>query len=212
MNTCIFLTIRINSIRLPKKALLEINGETVTEILIKRLQKTKIPIVVCTTTEPEDERYLKPIADKYGLGCHEAPAGNIISQHADCCKQNNVSYVLLSEIDDWLICPETINAVYRKASELKFKKAIRTEGLPFGMNVIAYPAENLNVDFSSSTNWGVHVTKDAHVLKFNYDRPYKLSTDTVDDFETMRDIYLNCKRNELVGGIIRYMDKNKEEK
>jgi spore coat polysaccharide biosynthesis protein SpsF (cytidylyltransferase family) len=211
MNCSIFLTVRIGSSRLPRKALLEINGETIIEILIKRLQKTKLPIIICATNTPEDRQYLKPIADKYGIGYHEAPAGNIIAQHLDCCKKNDIDYVLLSEIDDWLISPETFNAVYFQAKELEFKKAVRTEGLPYGMNVISYPAENLSkTDFSGSTGWGVHVTKDAHILKFNYDRPYRLSMDYLLDAELMENVYLNCKRNEHVGGIVRYLDKHPE--
>lgn len=211
MNTCIFLTMRIKSTRLPNKPLLEINGETVTEILIKRLKKTGIPIIMCATTEPEDRKYLKPIADKYGIGYHEAPAGNIIKQHADCAQEHDVGYIILSEIDDWLIAPETINAVYHKARELRFKKAIRTEGLPYGMNVIAYPVENLEkTDFSTDTGWGVHVTEDAFMLKFNYDRPYRLSMDYLSDLEVMENVYLNCKRNEIVGGIVKYLDKHPE--
>lgn len=210
MNCAIFLTVRVGSSRLPQKALLETKGETVIEILIKRLKKTGLPIIMCTTNEPEDKLYLKPIADKHGLGYHEAPAGNIIKQHADCCKQNNIDYVILSECDDWLCCPEVINAVYFQAEKLKFKRAVKTEGLPFGLNIIAYPVENLNVDFSSDTGWGVHVTHDAYALKFNYDRPYRLSMDYICDAEVMENIYLNCKRNECVGGIVKYLDKHPE--
>jgi len=188
--------------------LLDVNGETVTDILINRLKKTGIPIIMCATTEQDDRRYLKPIADNHNIGYHEAPAGNIIAQHFQAARENDVDYVILSECDDWLVCRETVNAVYYRANELKFKKAIRTEGLPFGMNVIAYPRENLeNADFTGDTGWGAYVTKGAYVLEFNYARPYKLSMDYMEDFETMKDVYLNCRRNQYVGGIISYMDK-----
>jgi spore coat polysaccharide biosynthesis protein SpsF (cytidylyltransferase family) len=211
MNAYIFLTTRINSTRLKNKALLNINGETVTDILINRLKKTGIPIIMCATTEQDDRRYLRPIADNHGIGYHEAPAGNIIAQHLQACKEFGVDYVILAECDDWLVCRETVNAVYYRANELKFKKAIRTEGLPFGLNVIAYPRENLeNADFTGDTNWGVHVTKGAYILEFDYARPYKLSMDYLADFEIMKDVYLNCKRNQFVGGIVGYLDKHPE--
>ncbi|MFA5307246.1 MAG: hypothetical protein WC365_07405 [Candidatus Babeliales bacterium] len=211
MNCAIFLTVRIGSSRLPRKALLDINGETVTDILISRLKKTGIPIIMCATTERDDRRYLKPIADNHGIGYHEAPAGNIIAQHLQAARENDVDYIILSEIDDWLVCRETVNAVYYRAKELKFKRAVRTEGLPFGLNVIAYPRENLeNADFTGDTNWGAYVTKGADVLKFGYARPYKLSMDYLADFEIMKDVYLNCKRNQFVGGIVGYLDKHPE--
>ncbi|MDD5239935.1 MAG: hypothetical protein PHH61_05770 [Candidatus Nanoarchaeia archaeon] len=136
---------------------------------------------------------------------------NIIKRHLDAARENNIDFIVNQDGDDFLTTCETINAVYYQAKCLRFKKAIRTEGLPFGMNVIAYPRENLeNADFSGDTGWGVHVTKDAYVLKFNYERPYRLSCDYPEDMEVMKDVYLNCKRNEFVGGIVKYLDKHPE--
>ncbi len=211
MKTCIFLTARVGSTRLTNKTIMQINGETVTDILIQRLKHANIPIIMCTTNEQDDRQFLKPIADNHGIGYHEAPAGNIIAQHLDCCVVNNVDYVILSEGDDFLCCPEVINAVYFQAEKLKFKRAVRTEGLPFGLNVIAYPRENLeSTTFSGNTGWGVHVTQDAYKLKFNYERNYRLSMDYLSDFEVMENVYLNCKRNLYVGGIVKYLDKHPE--
>jgi len=188
---------------------MQINNETVTDILIKRLKATGIPIIMCATTEQTDRQFLKPIADNHSIGYHEASAGNIIAQHLDCCIVNNVNYVILSEGDDFLCCPEVINAVYFQAEKLKFKCAIKTEGLPFGLNVIAYPRENLELTtFSGNTGWGVHVTQDAYKLKFNYERTYRLSMDYLPDFKVMENVYLNCKRNLYVGGIVKYLDKH----
>lgn len=211
MSVCIFLTVRIGSSRLPQKALLEANGETVTEILIKRLKKCNLPIIICTTDTPEDRKYLKPLVDKYELGYHEAPEGNIIKQHLNACNEFNVDYVILSEIDDWLVCPETINAVHYQAKYLKYKTAVKTTGLPYGMNVISYPKANLEAaTFTGSTGWGIYVTENAFVLKFNYNRPYSLSMDCLHDAILMKNVYQNCKRNLLVGGICDYLEKHPE--
>jgi spore coat polysaccharide biosynthesis protein SpsF (cytidylyltransferase family) len=211
MNCAIFLTTRIGSTRLPGKALLRINGETVTDILVKRLQKTGLPIIMTVPNTQDDIQKLGYIAERHGIALFPGEKDNVIKRHLDACKMLNIDYVILSEGDDWLVCSETINAVYHTAKELKFQKTIRTEGLPFGMNVIAYPRANLEqTDFSSDTGWGVHVTKDAHILKFNYDRPYILSMDTQKDFEVMENVFLNCKRNQFVGGIVGYLDKHPE--
>jgi spore coat polysaccharide biosynthesis protein SpsF (cytidylyltransferase family) len=186
----------------------EIDGETVTDILIKRLKKTGIPIILTVPDTPEDKAYLEPIAERNAVGFFMGDADSPVKRHIQACKEFDVDYIILAEGDDWLVCRETVNAVYYRAKELKFKKAIRTEGLPFGMNVIAYPRENLeNAGFTGDTGWGAYVTKGADVLEFNYARPYKLSMDYLEDFETMKDVYLNCKRNQYVGGIVSYMDK-----
>lgn len=211
MNTAIILTTRISSSRLPQKALLQINGETVTDILINRLKKTKIPIVMACPDTLEDRLFMKPVAERHGIGFMTGDVQNVIKRHLQACEKFNIDYVILSEGDDWFICKETINAVFFKAKELGFKKAVITEGLPFGMNVIAYPRENLGkTEFSGDTGWGAYVTKDAFVLKFNYERPYRLSMDYLLDMEVMEDVYLKCKRNEFVGGIVNFLDKHPE--
>lgn len=211
MNVSIFLTTRYSSTRLPEKHMLEINGETVTDILIKRLKKCKIPIIMCCPDTPEDEKHMKPIAVRQQIGFFMGETENIIKRHLDCAKMYSVNYIILSEGDDWLVCPETVNAVCNVASEFGFKKAVKTDGLPFGMNVIAYPRTNLeNAGFSGDTGWGAHVTKGAHILEFNYDRPYRLSLDYLEDAEVMENVYRNCKRNLYVGGIVKYLDEHRE--
>jgi spore coat polysaccharide biosynthesis protein SpsF (cytidylyltransferase family) len=196
---------------MPQKHLAEINGETVTDILIKRLKKTNIPIILTVPDTPEDKKYLKPISVRNEVGFFMGDADSPIKRHIQACKEFGVDYIILSEGDDFLVCPETVNAVYYRAKELKFERAIRTNGLPFGMNVIAYPRENLeNADFTGDTNWGAYVTKSAYILEFNYARPYKLSMDYPLDLVVMEDVYLNCRRNQFVGGIVGYLDKHPE--
>ena len=54
----ILLTVRTNSSRLPKKALLKLNNNMMTiEFLINRLKKckTECEIILCTTTNKEDD-------------------------------------------------------------------------------------------------------------------------------------------------------------
>ena len=212
MNCAIFLTIRIKSTRTPNKALLEINGETVTDILIKRLQKTKIPIILCTTDEPEDKRYLKPIADKYGLGYHEAPAGNIIKQHLDCAKKHGIDFIINQDGDDILSTPEVIQAVYNHTIGKKHIFPIKTVGLPLGLNVIGYPARKLTeIDFDKDTNWGAQIFTGKHTeIKFNYDIPARLTMDYPEDLTVIETILTHCKRNLLVGGICDYLQKHPE--
>jgi spore coat polysaccharide biosynthesis protein SpsF (cytidylyltransferase family) len=210
MNAAIFLTIRINSTRIPRKALLEINGETVTEILIKRLKKTNIPIIICTTDEPEDKKYLKPIAEKYGLSYHEAPAGNIIKQHLDCARENGIDFITNIDGDDILSAPEVIQAVYNHAISKKYLFPVKTVGLPLGLNVIGYPTRKLvEINFDKDTNWGAQIFKGKHAeIKFNYDIPARLTLDYPEDLTVIETVLTHCKRNLLVGGICDYLQKH----
>jgi len=211
MTTAIFLTVRYGSTRLLGKCLLEIDGQTVTDVLIGRLKKANLPIILCTGDCPDNVTHLKPIAARNGIGFFAGDENNIIKRQRDCAAKNCVDFIVNADGDDWLVCPETINAVYYVASELQFKKAVRTDGLPFGLNVIAYPRENIETaGFSGDTGWGAYVTKGANILEFNYDRPYRLSLDYLEDAEVMESVYRNCKRNLHIGGIVKYLDKHRE--
>ena len=61
MNVDIFIPSRLDSKRLPKKHLKEINGEPLIKILVKRLQKSKMVrnIIVCTTDQKTDDELVK---------------------------------------------------------------------------------------------------------------------------------------------------------
>jgi spore coat polysaccharide biosynthesis protein SpsF (cytidylyltransferase family) len=212
MTTAIFLTTRINSTRLKNKVLIEINGQTVIEILINRLKKCKIPIIMCSTNALNDSLFLKPIAARHGLAYHEAPAGNIIKQHIDCAEKYGVDWIINVDGDDTLTCPEVINAVYHAINRNEHKIPIKTEGLPLGLNILAYPAEYLNkIDFKSDTGWGAQITKNSYYsIKFNYDLDLRLTLDYPEDLEVITDILTNCKRNMTVGGVCTYLKKHSE--
>ncbi len=212
MNNCIFLTTRYGSTRLPGKALLEINGETVTDILIKRLKKAAIPIIMCTPDTPEDNRYMKPIAERHGIGFFCGEKENIIKRHKQCAEKYGVEWIIEVDGDDILLCPEVIIAVSYKITHIEHQIPIKTTGLPLGLNVLAYPAKILDkIDYKSSTNWGAQIVRDGYYeVKFNYDLLFSLTMDYLEDFELIRDILTNCKRNQLVRGICSYLIKHPE--
>ena len=69
MNKAIFITVRTGSTRLPKKALIELNGGLSTiEYLIRRVKHSRNAdgIILCTTTESTDN-ILVEIADRNNI-------------------------------------------------------------------------------------------------------------------------------------------------
>uniref|UniRef100_A0A6M3XGI7 Cytidylyltransferase n=1 Tax=viral metagenome TaxID=1070528 RepID=A0A6M3XGI7_9ZZZZ len=212
MNTTILLTTRYKSTRLPGKHTMKINGHTVTDILIGRLKRCKIPIIMCIPDTPEDVEHMKPIAERNKIGFFAGEPTNIIKRHVDCALANEIDWIILSEGDDFLVCPETINAVNWAIKSKRNKiDCIKTLGLPYGLNVIAYKSEILkDINYNNDTNWGEKVLKNPYELKFNYDVQYRLSMDYEEDFEVMKNVYENCKRNTVVSAIIKYLNKNPE--
>ena len=66
MNIDIFIPVRLDSSRLPKKHLKKINNITIIELLVQRLKKVKNArnIVVCTTNKESDDELVKFLAKK----------------------------------------------------------------------------------------------------------------------------------------------------
>ena len=210
MNITIFLTTRIGSGRLKSKALLNVNGETVTDILIGRLKKTKIPIIMTVPDTPEDHKHMQPIADRNAVGIFYGDENSPLKRHIQAAEAYGVEYIINVDGDDILCGPETVQSVYYHATHLKNLVPVKTVGLPLGLNVIAYPVECLkSINFAKDTNWGAQIFKGRHKeIKFNYDYPYYLTMDYAEDFAIISDILTNCKRNLYVGGICSYLKKH----
>lgn len=212
MNTSIFLTTRYSSTRLPGKSLLKINGQTVTDILIERLKKTGLPIIICCPDTIDDVLHMKPIAEKHSIGFFAGEPTNIIKRHYDCAIENNVDTIVNVDGDDILTCPEVINAVNYELSSHPQANVVKTAWLPLGLNILGYRAKILkDIDYNSDTNWGAQIKNTyTSTLRFDYDTPYFLSMDYIEDFEVVKNVLENCKRNLLVGGICDYFKKHPE--
>ena len=57
MVNCILITVRTSSTRLPKKAILDINGKPAIQYLIENIKKSKSAdkIILCTSEESDDD-------------------------------------------------------------------------------------------------------------------------------------------------------------
>lgn len=213
MNTTILLTTRYKSTRLPGKHTMKINGQTVTDILIGRLKKCDLPIIMCIPNTPEDIDNMYPIAKRNNIKFYAGEPTNIIKRHVDCCKQNNIQWVINCDGDDVLMVPEAINAI---ANFIKVYPdstlPVKTVRLPLGLNIIAYPLSHIEkIDYNNDTNWGAQILQNRYYsVKFNYNYDFRLTLDYKQDFEVIKDILTNCKRNITVGGICKYLLKNPE--
>jgi spore coat polysaccharide biosynthesis protein SpsF len=67
MTTGVFIPVRLDSTRLPRKALLEMAGKPALQHLVERLKLAQSPdlIIICTSTDPGDAP-LQGIADNTG--------------------------------------------------------------------------------------------------------------------------------------------------
>lgn len=75
------IIVRMKSTRLPKKALIDLGGFSMTEQLIRRLRTSKMisDIVICTSTNKEDEILLKK-AEEWGVQAYAGHEQDVLSR------------------------------------------------------------------------------------------------------------------------------------
>ena len=97
MKTGMFMVVRTGSKRLPGKALLKINGETITGFMIDRLKKARLidTFVLCTTDRPEDA-VLADLAHRKGIESYRGSATDILARELGYLRDKRTSRPLES--------------------------------------------------------------------------------------------------------------------
>ena len=155
----VFIPVRLDSTRLPRKAMLDIEGKPAIVHLIERLKLATQPheIVLCTTTQSADDALVE-VADSCNIRLCRGSKEDLLKRYSQAVGENDVDLIVNVDGDDILIDPEQVDQV---ASALLTTGAdlVKCEGLPFGAAPLGVTAEALvNVcaakdDNDTSTGW-----------------------------------------------------------
>jgi len=114
---------RIASTRLPEKILKSINGETLLEIHLKRIQKSRLisKILVATTVEPQADMIVS-IARKLNIGSFKGSVDNVLDRFYKTALPEKPEWVVRLTSDCPLIDPTEIDKViqYAVANDLDY--------------------------------------------------------------------------------------------
>ena len=102
MKTGFLITARLKSTRLPEKLLREVEGRPIFSHMIDRLKLAKrvSEIIVCTSTNPQDDR-LEDIAAAHGISCFRGDEDDVVKRLSDAATSFNLDYLLSITAD----CP-----------------------------------------------------------------------------------------------------------
>ncbi|MEA1929460.1 MAG: NTP transferase domain-containing protein [Patescibacteria group bacterium] len=102
-----FITVRVNSSRLPRKTLLSIRGKRVIEHVIERAKQIKglDGVVVCTSISPEDD-VLEQIAEEQGVLCFRGSLEDKLERYNGAIDRFGAELVFLIDADDPFFDPE----------------------------------------------------------------------------------------------------------
>ena len=132
MNKAILITARMNSIRLPKKANININGQPTLSHLIDGLLTSKKAdrIILCTTTLEEDNR-LCEIAESKGIDYFRGSVIDKLERWRGACKEYDIDFFVTADGDDLFCEPELIDLAFEQY-ELNNSEFIKGDGLICG--------------------------------------------------------------------------------
>jgi spore coat polysaccharide biosynthesis protein SpsF (cytidylyltransferase family) len=165
VKTGMFMVARTGSTRLPGKALLKINGETITGFMIDRLKKARLidVFVLCTTDRPEDG-VLADLAHQKGIESYRGSATDILARELSAAQRFHTDFIVNVDGDDVFCDPgyveRTVEHFTRTAADF-----IRWVGLPLGASPIGISAAalskvcTLKENTNTETGWGSFFTE-----------------------------------------------------
>jgi len=199
----VLVAVRLKSTRLPKKAIIEIEGKTIIEHLIERVKEAKTPnvIVICTSTHPDD-LILIDVAKKAGVKWFSGSEENVIERFLAAARQEKIDIIVRVTGDCPLVDPEYID---KAIAHLITKEAdyVRVVGMPLGTGCEVFTTKALekvqacaiDPNYSEYMSFYFWNNPDVfHIEEIECDkdvkRPYyRLTVDEISDIELMKEIY-----------------------
>ncbi len=133
MKTGFLITARLKSTRLPKKLLLEVNGESFITWMIRRLKlSTELDeIVICTSTNPEDDP-LEEIAHKEGVRCFRGSEEDVVDRLLGAIEEFELDYAINMTADCPLVPFDLIPDLLKTYSDTN-ADLVKCHHLPVGI-------------------------------------------------------------------------------
>ena len=124
---------RMNSRRLPQKALANVDGKPLLQRLVERIQcaASVDEVVICTSSHPDDAILLEK-AEAWGAGAFAGDEDNVLSRLIAVGERCQADLVLRVTGDNVLTCPEAIDGMVPHHLE-HHAEYTRTNGLPLGV-------------------------------------------------------------------------------
>ena len=231
MKKAIFITVRTGSTRLPRKCLLEINGITTIQHLIRRVKKSKLAdiIVLCTTVLKEDD-ILCDIANRENIKYFRGSPSDKLERWKKAAEKFNVEFFVTADGDDLFCEPELIDLAFSqyKKSHPDFIEGDQVKGVDIPCGAFSYGIKTkalqrvCEMKDTEDTEMMYVYFKNVKLFKCEklrgvpkiYKRPeIRMTLDYPEDFEFFKNVIENLgKKNKYFNlkDIISYLDQHPE--
>ncbi|MEM2674801.1 MAG: NTP transferase domain-containing protein [Candidatus Hadarchaeales archaeon] len=202
----VFITVRMKSTRLPRKALLEIEGKPAIVHLIERMKAAKRPdiVVLCTSTHPDDE-VLVETAKSCGIEAFRGSPEDKLDRYLSAAKRYGVEFFVNVDGDDILCDPElvdrTIEEYNKTGADCIFWRNLPVGAAPIGIKVKALEKVCEMKDEKDTEVWGGYFT-DSGLFRVEYLEPdedlkhpeFRMTLDYPEDFEFFKVVFKHLYR------------------
>jgi spore coat polysaccharide biosynthesis protein SpsF len=216
----IFITVRTDSKRLPKKALIEINGKPTIQYVIDRAMFTGYPVILCTTGLKNDDD-LCDIAIENGILYFRGSVEDKLDRWRGAAELYNVDFFVTFDGDDLLCDPELAELAFEQY-EKNGADFIECLNAPCGAFTYGIKVEALNkvceIKGTSDTEMmipyfketGLFNTESLMNVPKELQRPeIRMTLDYEEDLEFFKAIFDNLD-NPSLSEVIEFLDKHPE--
>ena len=206
----VLLQVRLDSSRLPRKALLKLENLTVIEHAMRSLKKVNADKFIVVTTEDSFEE-LSPLADKWGFDIFVGSKENVLERFVKAIKKFNLTKIIRATGDNPLVSWELANLLLKQHNTQGFQYSGFLNS-PIGTGVEIVNSDLLFKALDESTNNydKEHVTPFIYNNKnlfniFQNDAPKKylleksyVTIDTREDFNRIEKLFHELYHGEII--------------
>ena len=205
MRLAIVSQVRMGSTRLPGKVLLPAGADTLLGWHLRRLRRTSLPVLLATTTRPEDD-VLAEFGAAHGLPVTRGDAHDVLSRYQRCAAEHDLEALIRVTSDCPLLAPELLTegaARYRAAADPRlYLSNVLHRTYPRGFDFEIFSRELLEEAAARATRPEdrehvtpylhqnrpgtvrlAHLTRPTHPLDASH---FRLTVDTADDYQLIQ--------------------------
>jgi len=201
VKTAVFITVRMKSTRLPRKALLDIEGRSTIEHLIDRAKAARCPdlVVLCTSTHPDD-KVLVDMAHRNGIEAFRGSPEDKLDRYLQAARKYGIDFIVNVDGDDILCDPKlidrTIKHFKKTGSDCIFWRGFPVGAVPTGIKVEALERVCQLKEERDTEVWGGYFT-DTGLFKVEYlnasddmkHPEFRMTLDYPEDLEFFRTVF-----------------------
>jgi|TARA_B110000495_G_C22925154_1_gene540624 spore coat polysaccharide biosynthesis protein SpsF len=215
------ITVRNSSKRLPSKSTIKITSELRSiDILIKRAQKTELPVIIATSNDPSDDIF-EDIAQNHNVKIFRGSLVNKIKRWYDCFNYFKIKNALLVDGDDLAYNYEIGKRAIYQLKNLKVEMILNPSNIICGFFTYALNLNGISKLYDVAKNENIdtdviHKFIQLANLKTSFikldetecNKEIRLTLDYEEDLDFFKKLYQNVSVTATGTDIVKFLEKN----